>query len=370
MEGVSAITFISIICFFISILLATFLLTVKSENKISNKLFAAFLILSAIDLSAYFHNLFIDSFSILLMAKSTLSFLQMPILYFYVLSVCYSDFKLKPKHLLHSIPFIITNVILTPRFYTKDVAFITNLWKEYSSIPELIFIHFTIHLQFIIYIILFFVILKKYKKIYHQNFSNTASKTHQWLFQFTLVSTIIHSVVILKNILKYVNDTTFSSTMQLIISILALGVICWYVFKALKHPELFNSVNSNTEVIPKKVDTPKEINTEEIEKLTIFMATKKPYLNPSLSIRNLADEMSLNSRDLSVLINQNLNQHFFDFVNGYRIDEAKKLLKDQAKKDFTVLEILYEVGFNSKSSFNTAFKKHTGVTPTQFRKST
>jgi AraC-like DNA-binding protein len=70
----------------------------------------------------------------------------------------------------------------------------------------------------------------------------------------------------------------------------------------------------------------------------------------------------MNSRDLSILINQNLNQHFFDFINKYRIIEAMNILKNPAKKELTVLEILYEVGFNSKSSFNTGF------TSTQFKK--
>jgi AraC-like DNA-binding protein len=78
--------------------------------------------------------------------------------------------------------------------------------------------------------------------------------------------------------------------------------------------------------------------------------------------------MDLPMRQLSVLINQYLNQHFFDFVNEYIINKAKEILKNPEKKEVTILEILYEVGFNSKSSFNTAFKKHTGLTPTQFRK--
>jgi AraC-like DNA-binding protein len=98
------------------------------------------------------------------------------------------------------------------------------------------------------------------------------------------------------------------------------------------------------------------------------MISEKPYLNPSLSIRSLSEEIKMNARDVSVLINQNLNQHFFDFINEYRVKKAMEILKDAAKKELTVLEVLYEVGFNSKSSFNTAFKKHTGLTPTQFRK--
>ena len=64
----------------------------------------------------------------------------------------------------------------------------------------------------------------------------------------------------------------------------------------------------------------------------------------------------------------NYNKLFFDFVNEYRIKKAMEMLSDTNKKDLTVLEILYKVGFNSKSSFNTAFKKHAGKTPTQFRK--
>ena len=368
MEGVSAITFTSITCFFLSLLLAFFLLSVKSRNRISNPLFASFLILFALDLSAYFHNLFLEPFSDFVLFKGLLAFLQMPILYFYVLSVCYSDFKLKAKHLLHAIPFVLANLLLIPRFYTKDADYLFELWKDYNSIYELVLIHFSIHTQFIVYILLFFLILKRYKTLYHQNFSDTATKTHEWLFQFTLVSAILHTVVIIKSVLKYTSVASFSSTMQLIVSILALGVICWYVLKALKHPDLFNAVNSSLEVIPEKLSVNRESKNEKIEQLSSFMASEKPYLNPSLSIRNLADQMEMNARELSILINQSLNQHFFDFVNEYRINEAKQLLKDSSQKELTVLEILYKVGFNSKSSFNTAFKKHTGTTPTQFRR--
>lgn len=63
-----------------------------------------------------------------------------------------------------------------------------------------------------------------------------------------------------------------------------------------------------------------------------------------------------------------MDKHFFDFVNEYRIKKAIQILKDRTQKELTVLEILYQVGFNSKSSFNTSFKKYTGKTPTDYRK--
>ena len=99
------------------------------------------------------------------------------------------------------------------------------------------------------------------------------------------------------------------------------------------------------------------------------MNQQRPFLNSSLTIQDISDELKIPVRELSLLINHKLGQHFFDFVNSYRIEEAMKILQDSEKNKVTILEILYEVGFNSKSSFNTAFKKHTSTTPTAFRKS-
>jgi len=366
MEEVSAITLISITSFFISFLLAIFLLTVKSKNPISNKLFAIFLILYAIDLSNWFHNLFISELTNFVIAKSLLSYLQMPVLYFYILSVCYKDFKLKSKHFLHIIPFIIGNLVLIPRFYSKNVTEKLLLLED-TIIWELIYIRFSVHIQFIIYIIIFFIILNKYKKIYQQNFSDTASKTYDWLFKFVLFTAIIHFVVIIKTITLYFYEESFLTTVELMLSLLVLFVICWYIFNALKYPELFNPVDSKTEIIISKGSNEPKENTEDVIKLINYMENEKPFLNNSLSIRNLAEKLNVNPRELSILINQHLNQHFFDFVNKYRIDEAMKILKNPSKMELNISEVLYEVGFNSRSSFNTAFKKHTGYTPSEFR---
>ena len=103
-------------------------------------------------------------------------------------------------------------------------------------------------------------------------------------------------------------------------------------------------------------------------KLQSYMIEKKPFLNPSITIQKISDDVNIPVRDLSLLINHKLGQHFFDFINKYRIENAMTILNDSKKNKVTILEILYEVGFNSKSSFNTAFKKHTGTTPTEYRK--
>ena len=151
-----------------------------------------------------------------------------------------------------------------------------------------------------------------------------------------------------------------------------------FVLKALNYPELFRGVDSKLKPIQqKRVDVPgdqqqdpagnaKEVN-DKIEQLKHYMMTAQPYLQPSLTIQDLADQMKMPVKDLSILINHQLDQHFFDFVNEYRIEKAMAILRDPQKSKLTILEILYEVGFNSKSSFNTAFKKHTNLTPTAYR---
>ena len=98
------------------------------------------------------------------------------------------------------------------------------------------------------------------------------------------------------------------------------------------------------------------------------MSNEKPYLTSTLTLKELAERLDLNPRILSRVINERKNQNFFDFINGYRIDDAKMILSNPAKRKMTILEVLYGVGFNSKSVFNTTFKKNTGVTPTEYRK--
>ena len=98
------------------------------------------------------------------------------------------------------------------------------------------------------------------------------------------------------------------------------------------------------------------------------MTSQKPYLDPLLTLDNLAAQSNIPARQLSQLINRHFEKNFFEFINGYRIDEAKELLANKENEKVTIIEIMAKVGFNSKATFNTFFKKIVGLTPTQFRK--
>ncbi|MCS3869533.1 AraC-like DNA-binding protein [Chryseobacterium ginsenosidimutans] len=238
---------------------------------------------------------------------------------------------------------------------------------------ELKFIHWLLHLQILFYFTAVFLLLRKAKKLYLENNAGTTSiNSYNWLFQFTIVLTVLYSCAIVKNIFKFSDYVYVSDWIKFGILILQPFIICWYLYKALNDPGLFRNIDSKLKLVSdlileeKKIEP--EILNEDLLKLKKYMTDEKPFLDPALTIQDISKEINVPVRELSILINHQLGQHFYDFVNTYRVENAMEILKDSSKSKVTVLEILYEVGFNSKSSFNTAFKKHTGNTPTEYRK--
>jgi ligand-binding sensor domain-containing protein/AraC-like DNA-binding protein len=105
-----------------------------------------------------------------------------------------------------------------------------------------------------------------------------------------------------------------------------------------------------------------------LPRLTRLMEEEKLYLNPDLTLKKLSERLHVHYNHLSQIINEHLGKSFNDYINAFRIEEAKQKLADPKEARKTVLEIAYDTGFYSKSVFNTAFKKFTGKTPSQFRK--
>ncbi len=105
-----------------------------------------------------------------------------------------------------------------------------------------------------------------------------------------------------------------------------------------------------------------------LNQLLKIMAEEKPYLDPELSLQTLAKRMEITKEDLSQVINEQLDRNFKNFINEYRIEEAKKKLLDPKEDQFVLMKIAFDVGFNSKSVFNASFKKFTGMSPSQYRK--
>ncbi len=111
------------------------------------------------------------------------------------------------------------------------------------------------------------------------------------------------------------------------------------------------------------------MKTEEIiSALDDLMDKEKLFLDPDLTLRDLSIRLKIHYNYISQIINEHFGMSYNDFINKYRVEEVKNRLADPAYKNKTVLEIMYETGFYSKSVFNTAFKKFTGMTPSEYRK--
>lgn len=102
--------------------------------------------------------------------------------------------------------------------------------------------------------------------------------------------------------------------------------------------------------------------------LLSYISENKPYLNPELSLRDLANQIDIHPNHLSWILNKSIGQNFNQFINQYRVEAFKNLARDQENKNFTIEGLAYESGFNSKTVFNTYFKRETGLTPRQFLK--
>lgn len=104
------------------------------------------------------------------------------------------------------------------------------------------------------------------------------------------------------------------------------------------------------------------------EELDLLMTKEKLYKENDLKLETLAEKLNTNRHFVSQVINQFYQTNFFNFINLKRIDEAKHLLKKNENAKLSIIEIAYEVGYNNKGTFNAAFKKITGVTPSEYRK--
>lgn len=120
---------------------------------------------------------------------------------------------------------------------------------------------------------------------------------------------------------------------------------------------------------PAKVTPDTDRGRADFERIDAYVGDEKRYQDPALGQEQLASELGMGTSTLSRLINQHSGQNFSDYLNGYRVEEVKELLVQEEFRAYTVVAIGLECGFNSKSTFYTAFRKHTGQSPTEYRKS-
>ena len=335
----------------------------KKGNVKANRLLAYFILIISLTLSGrYFYTL--HPFTLLnakiLFVGDFIIFLLGPMLYFYLLEL----FKVKPDYkvhpAIHSLTVVIYLIIIFP-FFTADREGFIGLSSNYLDVFAGIEI-FAI-LQNLAYVILCSRILNRYaKENDSQNSSAPQIKFYNVLLGITLTGLIFWAASLGFRLLDPDGAGDYLGY-QLVWIALSCAIIALGYY-TLKNPEVISVyvTAKKYESKPSGIENINELSTE-LEKI---MREKKPYLNPRLTLSELAEISGINSHLLSRIINEKHQRNFFTYINSYRIDEFKKIVERQENKNLTLLAIAYEAGFNSKTTFNTAFKKLTNQTPKEF----
>jgi AraC-like DNA-binding protein len=289
-----------------------------------------------------------------------------PLLYLYTQSVLYRDFRWgwrKGWHfLLFSVLFLVTECIWLGIGEEERREFMGRMllrrgpdYQYWGSV--------LIFLQFFLYMAASFRLVGRFKTAAGDVFSNYRRTDIRWLFYTLLFFTAVMGLAAVNSLIGLTPLAAYWGLIFLVICAAVWIYINVLLLKALRDSALFAVLEEGGSG---------ELGGGEwkpvLERLAAHMQTKRPWLEPDLTLEQLAGQLQLRPKLLSQAINEGLGRNFFEFVNTYRIEEAKRLLTDPADKKITVLEVLYEVGFNSKSSFNTVFKKQTGLTPSEFKK--
>jgi len=248
------------------------------------------------------------------------------------------DFKIEIKTLKHGLPFLVFLVL-------NSLSLLSREFYAFFGI-------YAIYLHFLIYIIISFVWKNNYLK---SNDTVTVLK-RKWLNYIHIGILFIwasYFVFLLEKHIPYIVGPLIYSVA---IYLLSLWAIKNHVLVEDEKKYKTSGVNS-------------EISSEIFKNLERYFLREKLFLNPNVKLKMVASKLGVTPHSLSQAVNENCQQNFQQYLNSYRIKEAKLRLSASEYKNMTISSVAYDCGFNSISAFNTAFKKIANQTPSQFRNS-
>jgi AraC-like DNA-binding protein len=360
------------------------LLLTRRENAAANRIlagtmaaFAIFLAESVLYVDGHFHD-----FPHLIGVSQPVIFIFGPAIYLYARTISGGGENPGRRDLLHFAPAILVVLYFIP-FYLKPgpekIAFVESLMRD-GAPTDLDIIERLKLLHGAAYTLATFGVLRRYRRRLEDSFSNLDKINLGWLRNVLLGAMVVWVVAIVNSGLSLVGFKMLDSglgfaPLALVVFVYVIGIL------GLRQPEVFwPPTPAETPVEAAEIPATPADETKyaksgldpakaaEIEKnLLALMEEHGPQEDSDLTLQELADRLDVSPHNLSEVINRHLGTSFHDFVNGYRVEEAKRRLLDPALAHQTVLAVALESGFRSKSTFNKIFKRFTGVTPSRFR---
>lgn len=302
-------------------------------------------------------------------------FIVAPVFYLSVSYFVQPNRKWRFTDNLHFVPaFIMLFLLLLSLLLDTKQTTIAD--QENAQIFITVF-NFIFCLQVITYCIFAYREINIYQKNLFNYSSNVDSINLKWLKQVVICALVIAALWLIDNIFKFAKTNIYFDNFAGFVYLTGIFYIAYYSLKQKEFHSLNNQEksaiqtliidNSGFEGNQKKLLSDHDLQEMKSDLLQL-MKDKKPFLNPELSLFKLASQLNISSHLLSYIINKGCNENFYQFINRYRIEEAKKMIHDPNMEHLSLMGIAFEVGFNSKTVFNTTFKKSTNLTPSEFKK--
>ena len=308
----------------------------------------------------------------------SLLLLNGPILWGYVAALIQPGFRLTSRSFLHLFPFLLVLSCLLGFVSSHDIVSVagstgTLHQQQISAVFLLALLIVAVSVPY--YIVWSLRLLNKHQKNITEEFSSLEKVNLQWLQNLVYLLGIawicLMVIFFIHHVLQLFSDDFCINGLFLTLSVFVILV----GYFGLNQPAIFTTQLVFDSAKNEKEEakyTGSSLKEEDLQRYLVqlnhHLLGEKLYLNPQLSLSQLAAETGIPAHYLSRIINEHHGQNFFDFINSFRIDEFKRRLSDPGYQNFTLLAIAFDCGFNSKSAFNRFFKKVEGISPSEFKK--
>jgi AraC-like DNA-binding protein len=351
-------------------LFAGLMISIKKPQQLADRILAAWLFMISLEMAIAIINIKFITVS----AFAVVPFTYGPLLYFYVKSLTTEKPKIKLSFWLHFIPFILF-LILSVIYRDKDVINLLGFFNIDAYIKLRVFYSASFFISITTYSLITFVIIAKHQRNIKNLFSYTSEKiTLSWLKFVSIFFYITYLLMFSGGLITIVEKLNFN---PIEVSYFGLTLFAFaFSFYGYKQSGILSEFDKTLIIENNKKKKPryeksglKKKDAEIIlKRLLEYMGKDKPYLKSNLTIQDLADSLDVSRHHLTQVINEKLNKNFYTFINEYRVEEMKRKLLNKKYNKYTLDVLAYDSGFNSKSSFHSAFKSITGMTPAEFKK--
>lgn len=361
---------------FMSVFIVILLLT-KKQKALTDKILAWWMAVIGMHLLGFYLNQmgYWTTYPHLVGVTAPIPLLHGPLLYLYCLYALRGDQKIRAVDYLHFVPLMLAYAYMSNFFFFYSAAekrlVDSGQVTDFKTFSIILLV--AILFSGLVYAVLSYRLTLRQKHKIEALFSDHEGISLQWLRYCILGIGFVFLSAMMVFLLRDGMGFHFAFNPELIIYTILIGFIFYLGYFGIKHENIFTNkpetgsweqADAGTTEKYKNSGLTQELSELKYQDLLKVMEVEKPYLQPKLTLSDLAGCFEISPNQLSQIINQQAKMNFHDFVNQYRVEAF--LANARKNKHYNILALAFDAGFNSKSSFNTIFKKQKGLSPTQY----